>query len=409
LVPGIELEQIKLLELKIPTFDLSREDRTAKAMPPAICLQCREEFDSKNRLHDHIRTVCWATIHERQFPENWTLAIRSYVQRAMDPVNGEPGWSNADIVRELKSYIEAYRCVGHIGPSIAFIPPGLEAFEPPLPQQLGPKDPRYVRTGGPRPLPTRDRYVNGQITATLAPEAPKIYPEVFVDPSSPQSLFKHGQGQLFIAHRDHRELLIFTDGACSDNGQAGAQGGCSFVFRCSKEIPRPWNPPKGAYIMHGAFFFRLEDVGPSGKHEKPTSNRAELRAVVAALRYFGTETTETGLEFWKPRDSAKLVIATDSTYVVNGATKWCKAWETNGWKKSNGASVKNQDLWELLLERLRELQSTRCYSISFWHIPREQNKEADIVAKYAATLTARPKFGIPSPDNFPILVDPSQL
>jgi hypothetical protein len=47
LAPGIGLEQIKLLELKIPTFNLPREDRTAKAMPPAICLQCREEFDSK--------------------------------------------------------------------------------------------------------------------------------------------------------------------------------------------------------------------------------------------------------------------------------------------------------------------------------------------------------------------------
>jgi ribonuclease HI len=161
--------------------------------------------------------------------------------------------------------------------------------------------------------------------------------------------------------------------------------------------------------MHGAFFFRLEDVGPSGKREKPTSNRAELRAVVAALAYFGIETTETGLKFWKPRDSAKLVIATDSTYVVNGATKWCKVWEMNGWRKSNGAPVKNQDLWELLLERQRELQSTRCQKISFWHIPREQNEGADRAAKYAATLAARPNFGILSAGNFPILIDPSQL
>lgn len=38
--------------------------------------------------------------------------------------------------------------------------------------------------------------------------------------------------------------------------------------------------------MHGMFFFRLEDVGPTGKTWYPTSNRAELRAVVAALHYF---------------------------------------------------------------------------------------------------------------------------
>jgi hypothetical protein len=144
----------------------------------------------------------------------------TYVRRAMDPVNAEPGWSNADIVKELKSYIEGYSCVGHISPMIAFIPPGLKAFERPVPQHMGgPKDLSHVRTGAPRPLPIRDIYVNGQITATLAPEAPKIYPEVFVEPSSPQSLFKHEQGQLFISYRDDRELLlIFTDGACSDDG-----------------------------------------------------------------------------------------------------------------------------------------------------------------------------------------------
>jgi hypothetical protein len=189
-------------------------------MPPGTCLQCREEFESKNRLHNHIRTVRWATINERQYPEKWTPAIMTYVRRAMDPVNAEPGWSNADIVKELKSYIEGYSCVGHISPMIAFIPPGLKAFERPVPQHMGgPKDLSHVRTGAPRPLPIRDIYVNGQITATLAPEAPKIYPEVFVEPSSPQSLFKHEQGQLFISYRDDRELLlIFTDGACSDDG-----------------------------------------------------------------------------------------------------------------------------------------------------------------------------------------------
>ena len=35
--------------------------------------------------------------------------------------------------------------------------------------------------------------------------------------------------------------------------------------------------------MHGMFFFRLEDVGPTGLREEQTSNRAELRAVLAAL------------------------------------------------------------------------------------------------------------------------------
>jgi ribonuclease HI len=159
--------------------------------------------------------------------------------------------------------------------------------------------------------------------------------------------------------------------------------------------------------MHGMFFFRLEDVGPTGKPWRPTSNRAELRAVVAALHYFRMGHHD--LDFWKPKECAKLVIATDSAYVVNGATSWAKKWESNGWVSSTGEDVKNQDLWEELLKGVRWLQSERCQKVSLWHIPREQNTLADRGAKYAATLKARPTFGVPRPDALPILVDASQL
>jgi ribonuclease HI len=159
--------------------------------------------------------------------------------------------------------------------------------------------------------------------------------------------------------------------------------------------------------MHGLFFFRLEDVGPTGLREKQTSNRAELRAVLAALNWFRQEHND--LKSWKPKDSAKLVIATDSTYVVDGATKWVKTWESNGWKLSCGEEAKNRDLWEELLKRVRALQADRCEKISFWHIPREQNANADRGAKFASQLKARPEFGIPPPSSHTILVDASQL
>lgn len=48
-----------------------------------------------------------------------------------------------------------------------------------------------------------------------------------------------------------------------------------------------------------------------------TSNRAELRAVLAALNWFGKRHDD--LEFWTPKEYAKLVVAADSTYVVDGA------------------------------------------------------------------------------------------
>lgn len=176
--------------------------------------------------------------------------------------------------------------------------------------------------------------------------------------------------------------------------------------------PFDWDPPEGSFIMNGASFFRLEDRGVTGSPAIPTSNRAELRAVVAALAFFRTDEVQSenrcsGLEFWQPKESAKLVIVTDSSYVVDGATKWSRTWEANGWKKSGGEPVKNQDLWELLLERVRILQSTRCRTISFWLVPRSQNESADQAAKYAATLPARPRFGIPR--GPPAVVDSSQV
>jgi ribonuclease HI len=44
----------------------------------------------------------------------------------------------------------------------------------------------------------------------------------------------------------------------------------------------------------------------------------------------------------------KISIFTDSQYVKNGITSWIFNWKKNNWKTANGASVKNQDLWEKL-------------------------------------------------------------
>jgi ribonuclease HI len=69
----------------------------------------------------------------------------------------------------------------------------------------------------------------------------------------------------------------------------------------------------------------MEDVGPTGLHERQSTNRAELRAVLAALKWFRVRHTDLG--FWRPKECAKLVIATDSTYFVDGATKWARTWD----------------------------------------------------------------------------------
>ena len=133
-------------------------------------------------------------------------------------------------------------------------------------------------------------------------------------------------------------------------------------------------------------------VGPFGHAEVPTNNRAELRAVVAALGFMLTEGRGNGrpaaFGTWVDKDISKLVIATDSTYVANGATKWARNWERNGWRHVDDHPVRSRDLWELLLERVRVLQCRRCAKVSFWRVSRKYNL-ADDAAKYAATLPAR--------------------
>lgn len=145
---------------------------------------------------------------------------------------------------------------------------------------------------------------------------------------------------LRLVHRDMPWwAFVLVDGACTNNGRLGAHGGWSVVSGRQPEsgLPR---------VVSG----RLEEKGPFGGPDVvPTSNRAELRASIAALR----------LCYWKQEEFKRLAIATDS--VVDGATRWSKSWTCNGWRTANGAPVQNRDLWELLL---RELSFWGFYEIS---------------------------------------------
>lgn len=332
--------------------ELEREDETIVR----LCLECRTLFSTKRALRSHKAEDCWAVESQEHFPKEWTPALWAYVRAALDPENRERSWRESGIVKALK----------HMISSNYIVRARWETLD--LPQ-----------------------HIEQPYSAQL------VYADVFKPRNSrdqtPKGLFKHVSGQLFKSYRDSGEILVYTDGSCPNNGQYGTRGGCAYVVRCSSDIPTPWKIPPGTYSMHGALFFRLEEVGPTGLPSQPTSNRAELRAVVAALRCIGPGNAQ--FEFSTLKYESKLVVATDSTYVVDGATRWSKTWEKNGWKSSSGDDVKNRDLWEVLLARVRVLLSEHCAKVSFWHITRDLNGEADRLARYAATLKARPRFGIP--------------
>lgn len=157
-------------------------------------------------------------------------------------------------------------------------------------------------------------------------------------------------------------MLVLTDGSCLNNGKLDAKAGWAFVHG-------PGLTDQSTLIVSG----RLESKGPFGDPSVQTSNRAELRAVIAAIRF----------RDWVSDGFNTMVIATDSEHVVLGSTQWARLWVRNGWRTAGNEKVKNKDLWEMLLGEV-ERRHEEGLSIQFWGIPRDLNKEADAAAKKAA-------------------------
>lgn len=141
---------------------------------------------------------------------------------------------------------------------------------------------------------------------------------------------------------------IFSDGACSGNPGPGGYGA---ILRCDgreKEL--------------------------SGGEAHTTNNRMELTGVITALE---------ALKF-----PCKVVVTTDSKYVVDGITKgWAVSWRRRGWKKGDGKPALNPDLWGRLLELLE------IHEVEFrWikgHAGHEENERCDRLAVAQRDLYSR--------------------
>ena len=118
----------------------------------------------------------------------------------------------------------------------------------------------------------------------------------------------------------HHFRLVFTDGACSHNGQDAATSGIGIA--CGENEESQLTIPLTNSIDKG---------------HKRTSQRAELWAalfgVICMTHVDQTDSSKAEKAVKKrknhgPRDSAKaLVVATDSEYVVKGMTEWLPPWK----------------------------------------------------------------------------------
>ncbi len=131
---------------------------------------------------------------------------------------------------------------------------------------------------------------------------------------------------------------IFTDG--SSRGNPGPGG---------------W----GAIVVDGDLVTEL-----GGRDGHTTNNKMEITAAIEACKKL------------KVGDSA--ILHSDSSYVINGITKWVHGWKKNNWITSQKKDVENRDLWEKLVD------VTKGKNISWkyvgGHVGVKGNERCDVIA-----------------------------
>ena len=110
---------------------------------------------------------------------------------------------------------------------------------------------------------------------------------------------------------DKNKIIIYTDGSSLGNPGPGGWGAVVALVQ-------------GDVVELG------------GAEKKTTNNKMELTAAIEALKYVK-----------KPDE--EIILYTDSSYTINGITKWVKGWQLNGWMKKDKTEVQNRDLWEELM------------------------------------------------------------
>lgn len=176
-----------------------------------------------------------------------------------------------------------------------------------------------------------------------------------------------------------RSLMVFVDGACSSNGATNVKGGIGVYFGSASK----YNVSE-AFTLQGT----------------ATSLRAELHAAARALelvrqevmpqRKLAIEAAARGRDAEGIRDLARtrLIITTDSSYVVEGMCSYFKNWTYNTAKgalvNKKKEVVKNSDGF-LRIKREVEALSMIGVQVVYYHVGREENVEADRLAKAAIT------------------------
>lgn len=133
---------------------------------------------------------------------------------------------------------------------------------------------------------------------------------------------------------------IYPDGACSGNPGPGG-----------------W----GVVLRYGRHERELYGSDPA-----TTNNKMELTAVIEGLAAL-------------TRPMPLVRIYTDSSYVLNGITKWLPGWKRNGWRTAAKQPVKNAELWQRLEAECARHREVRWQWVK-GHAGHPENERADELA-----------------------------
>lgn len=129
-----------------------------------------------------------------------------------------------------------------------------------------------------------------------------------------------------------KNIIVFTDGACSNNGKKAAKAAAGI----------------GIHFPNKEY----NDISQKFTEGLITNQRAELYAIKVALDTAIQDTFD------------NITVYTDSLYSIKSLTLWIKKWENNNWKGTNGKTVKNLDL----IRRIYQILKDNDGKIKFIHV-----------------------------------------
>ncbi|HLT23064.1 MAG TPA: ribonuclease H [Bacteriovoracaceae bacterium] len=115
-------------------------------------------------------------------------------------------------------------------------------------------------------------------------------------------------------------VALYSDGGCRGNPGPGA-----WAFVAQNHA--------GDVLLEGAQF-----------EMQTTNNKMELLGALNGLEQLIEKLPALGRE---PKLTS-IKVVTDSKYLVEGMKTWVNGWKARGWKKADGKSPENLDLWQRL-------------------------------------------------------------